>query len=113
MGEDGRGLSSGQRQLIALARAELVKPQLMLLDEATSTLDPATEKTILSASTRLMSNRTSVIVAHRLATAAQADRILVMDGGRIVETGNHDELLAREGIYADLWKHSVSGESDI
>ena len=113
VGEDGRGLSSGQRQLIALARAELVKPQLMLLDEATSTLDPATEKTILSASTRLMSNRTSVIVAHRLATAAQADRILVMDGGRIVETGNHDELLAREGIYADLWKHSVSGESDI
>lgn len=113
VGEDGRGLSSGQRQLIVLARAELVKPQLMLLDEATSTLDPATEKTILSASTRLMSNRTSVIVAHRLATAAQADRILVMDGGRIVETGNHDELLAREGIYADLWKHSVSGGSDI
>ena len=112
VGEDGRGLSSGQRQLIALARAELVKPQLMLLDEATSTLDPATEKTILSASTRLMSNRTSVIVAHRLATAAQADRILVMDGGRIVETGNHDELLARQGIYADLWKHSVSGGSD-
>ncbi|WP_296106032.1 ABC transporter ATP-binding protein [uncultured Corynebacterium sp.] len=112
VGEDGRGLSSGQRQLIALARAELVKPQLMLLDEATSTLDPATEKTILSASTRLMSNRTSVIVAHRLATAAQADRILVMDKGRIVETGNHDELLARQGIYADLWKHSVSGGSD-
>lgn len=112
VGEDGRGLSSGQRQLIALARAELVKPQLMLLDEATSTLDPATEKTILSASTRLMSNRTSVIVAHRLATAAQADRILVMDGGRIVETGNHNELLARQGIYADLWKHSISGESD-
>lgn len=112
VGEDGRGLSSGQRQLIALARAELVKPQIMLLDEATSTLDPATEKTILSASTRLMSNRTSVIVAHRLATAAQADRILVMDGGRIVETGNHDELLACQGIYADLWKHSISGGSD-
>ena len=108
VGEDGRGLSSGQRQLIALARAELVEPEIMLLDEATSTLDPATEKTILSVSKRVMSQRTSVIVAHRLATAAHADRILVMDQGRIVETGHHNELIAHGGIYADLWKHSIS-----
>ncbi len=104
IGERGRGLSSGQRQLIALARAELLRPDVMLLDEATATLDPATEAAVLDASARVTRGRTSVVVAHRLATAARADRILVMDKGRIIEDGSHPELLNREGVYADLWR---------
>ena len=103
VGERGRGLSSGQRQLIALARAELIEPVIMLLDEATSTLDPATETVILNASDRVTRNRTSVIVAHRLATASRADRIIVVDGGRIIEDGSHDELLGAHGTYATMW----------
>lgn len=101
--ERGGGLSSGQRQIIALARAELVAPKIMLLDEATATLDPATESAILSASKRLVGGRTSVIVAHRLATAAAADRILVIVGGKVVEDGSHDQLIALGGTYAQLW----------
>ena len=104
VGERGRGLSSGQRQLIALARAELLRPDIMLLDEATATLDPATEAAVLDASARVTRGRTSVVVAHRLATAARADRILVVDKGRIIEDGSHPELLDREGVYAGLWR---------
>lgn len=104
IGERGRGLSSGQRQLIALARAELLRPDVMLLDEATATLDPATEAAVLDASARVTRGRTSVVVAHRLATAARADRILVVDKGRIIEDGSHPELLDREGVYAGLWR---------
>ncbi|MDO5511940.1 ABC transporter ATP-binding protein [Corynebacterium sp.] len=104
IGERGRGLSSGQRQLIALARAELLRPDVMLLDEATATLDPATEAAVLDASDRVTRGRTSVVVAHRLATAARADRILVVDKGRIIEDGSHNQLLDRNGVYAGLWR---------
>ncbi|RSZ65463.1 ABC transporter ATP-binding protein [Corynebacterium hylobatis] len=104
VGERGRGLSSGQRQLIALARAELLHPDVMLLDEATATLDPATEAAVLDASDRITRGRTSVVVAHRLATAARADRILVIDDGRIIEDGSHPELLDRQGVYSALWR---------
>ncbi|ANE03710.1 ABC transporter ATP-binding protein [Corynebacterium crudilactis] len=103
VGERGRNLSSGQRQLIALARAELIEPAIMLLDEATSTLDPATEAVILNASDRVTKGRTSIIVAHRLATAKRADRILVVDQGRIIEDGSHDALLSVNDIYARMW----------
>ncbi|MGW0771725.1 ABC transporter ATP-binding protein [Streptomyces sp. NPDC002676] len=107
--EGGRNLSAGQRQLVALARARLVDPDVLLLDEATSALDPATEAAVSRAVARLTAGRTSLLVAHRLSTAARADRIIVMDGGAVVEDGSHDELLAREGAYAGLWRAAVSG----
>lgn len=111
--ERGRGLSSGQRQLIALARAEMVDPALLLLDEATATLDPATEATFLAAADRATCRRTSVIVAHRLATAARADRILVIENGRIIEDGAHAALLAAGGPYARLWDTYHKGAADV
>ena len=103
VGERGRGLSSGQRQIIALARAEMLQPSVLLLDEATATLDPATERAVLDASDRAMVGRTSVVVAHRLATAARADRILVVDDGRIIEDGCHESLISAGGRYAHMW----------
>ncbi|WP_347955609.1 ABC transporter ATP-binding protein [Gordonia aichiensis] len=106
--ERGRGLSSGQRQLIALARAELVEPDLILLDEATATLDQETEAQVLVAGEALAQRRTTVIVAHRLATAARADRIAVIDAGRVVEVGSHSALLAGDGAYRRLWAAGVS-----
>ena len=101
--ERGRSLSSGQRQLLALARARLVDPAVLLLDEATSNLDLRSEARVAAAMGALSRGRTTVIVAHRLATAARADRIVVMAGGRVVEEGSHRALLARRGVYAAMW----------
>jgi ATP-binding cassette subfamily B protein len=102
--ERGRSLSAGERQLIALARAELVDPAILLLDEATSNLDLANEARVAAAMQRLSRDRTTVVIAHRLQTARGADRIVLLDGGRIAEVGSHDELLARDGRYAAMWR---------
>lgn len=109
--ERGRNLSAGQRQLIALARAELVDPDILLLDEATASLDLASEAQVNRATDRLAGRRTTLVVAHRLTTAARADRVVVMDHGRVVEDGTHDELLALDGHYAVLWRTFI-GEDE-
>ncbi|MDI9884594.1 ABC transporter ATP-binding protein [Streptomyces sp. HNM0645] len=108
--ERGRNLSAGQRQLIALARAELVDPDVLLLDEATAALDLATEAQVNRATDRLTGRRTTLVVAHRLTTAARADRVVVMAHGRVVEDGTHDRLLARGGRYAELWRTFIGEE---
>lgn len=102
--ERGRNLSSGQRQLLALARAQLVDPDVLLLDEATAALDLATEAAVTRATDRLTGRRTTLVVAHRLTTAARADRIVVIDDGRIVEVGSHAELVSAGGRYAAMWR---------
>ena len=101
--ERGSRLSAGERQLVSLVRAALADPAFLVLDEATSNLDPGTERAVEQAMERLMEGRTVVVVAHRLSTAARADRVAVIDDGRLAELGTHDELLARGGRYANLF----------
>ena len=101
--ERGRSLSSGQRQMIALARAHLVDPAVLLLDEATSNLDLATEARVTRAMGIAAQGRTTILIAHRLQTARLADRIIVIDAGRVVEDGSHAELLAQGGRYREMW----------
>lgn len=103
IGENGAKLSGGQRQRLAIARALVRDPKVLVLDEATAALDTASEALIQEALERLMQNRTTFVVAHRLSTIRNADRIVVMDQGRIVEVGNHRQLLKQNGLYAQLY----------
>ena len=103
IGEDGGGLSQGQKQLLCITRVMLCLPPMLILDEATSSIDTRTELIIQSAFARMMKGRTSFIVAHRLSTIREADVILVMNQGNIIEQGNHEELLKKGGFYAKLY----------
>lgn len=111
VGERGDRLSAGERQLVALVRAYLAAPDLLLLDEATSAVDPLTEVRIGRALERLAAGRTTIAIAHRLSTASRAERILVLDHGRLVEDGSHAELLQQGGAYADLYAHWLDATS--
>ena len=104
LAERGKSLSAGQRQLLALARAQLVDPAVLLLDEATSNLDLVTEARVNAAMDRVSHGRTTIVIAHRLQTAMKADRIVVLNAGRVAEIGHHDELLAAGGRYATMWE---------
>ncbi len=104
VGERGVSLSGGQRQRIAIARVLLKDPRILILDEATSALDSQAEKLIQDATEKLMRNRTAIVIAHRLSTVVNANRILVMEQGRVVAVGRHAELLARPGLYRDLYQ---------
>jgi ATP-binding cassette subfamily B protein len=104
VGERGQKLSGGQRQRLSIARAVLVDPPILILDEATSSVDNETEAAIQRSLARLVVDRSTVVIAHRLSTIRHADTIHVIEQGRVVESGDHDELLFRDGLYAALWK---------
>jgi ATP-binding cassette, subfamily B, bacterial len=114
--ERGSRLSAGERQLVSLARAALVNPDVLILDEATSNLDPGTESEVEAAMAALMKGRTVIVIAHRLSTAERSDKVAVVDDGHLVETGTHDQLLAAGGRYAELfasWNGSTGGDGAI
>jgi ATP-binding cassette subfamily B protein len=100
---DGANLSQGQRQLLAIARAAIADPPVLILDEATSSIDTRTEKIVQDGMDKLMANRTTFVIAHRLSTIKNSDCILVMEQGRIIERGNHEELLEKKGRYYQLY----------
>jgi ATP-binding cassette subfamily B protein len=105
----GENISQGQRQLLAIARAFVANPQILILDEATSNVDTRTEKAIQNAMQLVMQNRTSIVIAHRLSTIRDSDIIVVMDKGEIVESGNHEELLSKKGKYYELYMTQYAG----
>ena len=110
LSEGGSNISQGQRQLLSIARAVLANPKILILDEATSSVDTRTEKNIQEAMVNLMKNRTSLIIAHRLSTIQDSDVIVVMDQGRIIEQGNHEELLQKQGKYYELYMTQFAGK---
>ena len=111
LSERAGNLSQGQRQLLAIARAILADPAILILDEATSSVDTRTELRIQKALLRLMKGRTSFVIAHRLSTIRDADKVVVIESGRIVETGSHDELLELRGVYHRLYLSQFKGNA--
>ena len=109
VGERGTKLSGGEKQRIAIARAILANNPILILDEATSSLDSLTERYIQDSLDSLMKDRTTLVIAHRLSTLSRMDRILVFDNGKIVEEGKHSELLSKNGLYAKMWNMQVGG----
>ena len=109
MGERGIKLSGGQRQRLAIARAVLRRAPILVLDEATSSLDSESERLIQQALLTVMAGRTAIVIAHRLSTVRAMDRLIVLDDGAVVEDGTHDELLAAGGTYAGLWRTQSGG----
>jgi subfamily B ATP-binding cassette protein MsbA len=109
IGEKGVKLSGGQRQRLAIARAILRNPPILILDEATSSLDTESERKVQTALERLMQDRTTLVIAHRLSTIKRADSIVVLDKGQIVEIGTHDSLLNEKGLYAKLYEKLMEG----
>ena len=112
-GERGSNLSAGERQLVALARAWISSPDLLVLDEATSAVDPALDVALRAAINRLTQHRTSVTIAHRLSTAEAADEVLVFDRGRLVERGKHSDLVAAGGVYSELYADWAAGTKTV
>ncbi len=110
LSERGSNLSQGQRQLLAIARAVLSNPDILILDEATSNVDTRTEKHLQEALLRLMQGRTSFVIAHRLSTIRDADQVLVIDHGQIIERGTHESLLAQKGFYHHLYMSQFKGQ---
>ena len=113
LNEDGTNISQGQRQLLTIARAMISKPRMLILDEATSSVDTRTEVEIQSVMNKMMEGKTSFIIAHRLSTIKNAKMILVMNKGKIIEKGNHKTLLAQNGFYAELYNAQFSGRNPI
>jgi ATP-binding cassette subfamily B protein len=113
LGERGSGLSQGQRQLLSIARAALADPRILILDEATSSVDTRTERLIQKAFDRLLKGRTSFVIAHRLSTIRNADMILVLKDGQIIERGKHDDLLAKQGFYFELYMSQFKKQEEI
>lgn len=113
LGERGSGLSQGQRQLLSIARAALADPRILILDEATSSVDTRTERLIQKALEKLLKGRTSFVIAHRLSTIRNADVILVLKDGEIIERGKHDELLAKKGFYFELYMSQFKKQEEI
>ena len=113
LGERGSGLSQGQRQLLSIARAALADPRILILDEATSSVDTRTERLIQNAFDILLKGRTSIVIAHRLSTIVNADMILVLNDGQIIERGKHKELMEKQGFYYNLYMSQFKKQEEV
>jgi ATP-binding cassette subfamily B protein len=113
VGERGLKLSGGEKQRVAIARTLVKNPPILLLDEATSALDSRTEQEILGTLKRIAKGRTTIAIAHRLSTIADADRIIVLDHGQLVESGSHSDLLKASGLYAEMWARQANEQRDV